>query len=68
IASLHYAVVAELDAWVLTETGWFGACRYRVKLTHGQYIAQSHLVPAWVLRQANDSDLAQAKMRGDLAP
>ncbi|WP_037363046.1 hypothetical protein [Nakamurella lactea] len=68
IASLHYTAVAELDAWVLAETGWFGACRYRVKLAYGQYIEQNHLVPAWALRLATDFDLAQARMRGELEP
>lgn len=61
----HYTPVAELDAWVLAETGWFGACRYQVKLAHGRYIAQSHLVPAWALRPATDFDIAQERVRGN---
>jgi hypothetical protein len=36
LPSLSVQVVALLDAWVLTEDGWYGACRYKVKLAHAQ--------------------------------
>lgn len=67
VTSLHHTAVAELDAWILAETGWFGACRYRIMLTQGRHITQHHLVPAWALRPATAFDLAQARMRGELS-
>jgi hypothetical protein len=66
MAGLHDVVVGELEAWVLAETGWFGACRYRVKLAYATFVEQSHLVPGWALKPATDEDIAQARMRGRL--
>jgi hypothetical protein len=65
-AMLHLPVVGYLDAWVLGATGWFGACRYRVKLGAEEFAEQRHLVPGWMIRRASDSDVEQARMRGDL--
>lgn len=66
LADLTVVVAGELDAWVLAQTGWFGACRYRVKVGYGNYVEQNHLVPGWALKRASDRDLLQARMRGEL--
>jgi hypothetical protein len=64
--SLDHVVAGLLDAWVLTSTGWFGACRYHVKLGYGRATEQRHLIPAWALKSPSALDLRQAEMRGDL--
>lgn len=66
LADLTVVIAGELDAWVLAQTGWFGACRYRVKVGYGNYVEQSHLVPGWALKRASNRDLLQARMRGEL--
>ena len=48
LPSLHVQVVGLLDAWVLSDEGWYAACRYKVKLSHGDYVDQQHL--AWSQR------------------
>jgi hypothetical protein len=66
LPALRVNVVGWLDAWVVSETGWFGFCRYRVKLGHAQYSDQSHLVPGWALRRANQWEVQRGTMRGEL--
>lgn len=67
LPSLSVMVMGQLGAWVLSDSGWFGACRYRIKLAHAEYLDQSHLVPAWTLRRATADDVRQATMRGELS-
>jgi hypothetical protein len=64
--SLRTVVVGQLDAWVLSDLGWFGACRYRIHLGLKQLVEQSHMVPSWVLRPASDSEVEQAVLKGEL--
>lgn len=66
LPQLHVDVIGYLDAWVVSETGWFGFCRYRVKLAHAEWLGQSHLIPGWALRRANQWDVKQGRMRGEL--
>lgn len=66
LAQLHVQVVGLLDAWVSTETGWFAACRYRVKLEYSHYVDQEHLVPARMLRLATDKEVDLGRMRGEI--
>lgn len=67
LAELSVQVVGMLDAWVLSSVGWLGAVRYRVKIQHGDYLHQEHLVPARMLRQASWTDIRQGQMRGEIA-
>ena len=66
LPSLGVQVVGLLDAWVLTDGGWFGACRYKVKLAHAEFAAQEHLVPARMIRAADDREVAVGRMRGEI--
>jgi hypothetical protein len=66
--TMQTIVIGQLDAWVLCEIGWMGACRYRVHLGLKQLIGQSHMVPSWVMRLADDSSVEQALLRGELEP
>lgn len=60
-------VAGWLDAWVLTDTGWFGSVRYHVRIA-GRLVEQAHLVPGWALRPPTDREIHQARMRGELEP
>lgn len=66
LAQLHVQIVGQLDAWIMTETGWFGACRYKVKLGHAHHIDQEHLVPARMIRRASDKEVEVGRMRGEI--
>lgn len=66
LAQLHVQVVGLLDAWVSTETGWFAACRYKVKLGHSHYVDQEHLIPARMLRPADGREVELGRMRGEI--
>ena len=66
LPSLHVQVVGLLDAWVLSDEGWYAACRYKVKLRHGDYADQQHLVPARVIKRATDRDVELGRMRGEI--
>jgi len=45
LPSLHVQVVGLLDAWVLSDEGWYGACRYKVKLGHSHFVTRSISFP-----------------------
>jgi hypothetical protein len=64
--TLRTVVIGQLDAWILCDIGWMGACRHRVHLGLKQLIEQRQLVPSWVLKPADGSDVEQAFMRGEL--
>jgi hypothetical protein len=66
LPSLSVQVVGLLDAWLLTEDGWYGACRYKVKLAHAQFVDQDHLVPARMIRAADDREVEVGRMRGEI--
>lgn len=66
LPQLDVIVVALLEAWVLSESGWFGHCRYRVKIRHGDYLDQAHLVPVRMMRPVTEFEVQQAVMRGEL--
>jgi hypothetical protein len=59
-------VVGHLDAWVLSSSGWLGACEYRLLLYGTSYLPQSHLVPAWALRLAAEAEIAEARRRSEI--
>ena len=59
-------VVGHLDGWVLSGTGWLGACEYRLLLWGTSYLPQSHLVPAWALRPAAEQEIAAARQRSEI--
>lgn len=67
MADLKSQVVGLLDAWVLSNVGWFGACRYQVKLAAGTFVPQEHLVPARMLKKADWTEIRQGQMRGEIA-
>jgi hypothetical protein len=64
--TLRTVVVGQLDAWLLCDIGWLGACRYKLHVGLKQLIDQHHLVPSWVLLPADDSAVEIAKQRGEL--
>ena len=66
LPSLNVQIVSLLDAWVLTEDGWYGACRYKVKLAHALFVDQEHLVPARMIRAASDREVEAGRMRGEI--
>jgi len=59
-------VVGLLDAWVLSDKGWYAACCYRVKLGQGHFVDQEHLVPARVVKRASGQELELGRMRGEI--
>lgn len=67
LAELSVQVVGLLDAWVSSSSGWFGACRYQVKLGAGTFVPQEHLVPARMLKKAGWTEVRQGQMRGEIA-
>ncbi len=66
LPTLSVQVVGLLDAWVMTDDGWYGACRYKVKLAHGQYVDQEQMVPARMIRAADDREVQVGRMRGEI--
>ena len=66
LPSLHVQVVGLLDAWVLSDEGWYAACRYKVKLGHGHFVDQEHLVPARVIKRASGQEVELGRMRGEI--
>jgi hypothetical protein len=41
LPSLHVQVVGLLDAWVLSDEGWYAAYRHRVKLKWGSFLSSN---------------------------
>ena len=66
IADLSHTVVGLLDAWVVSDSGWFGACRYKVKVAYAEWVDQSHLVPARFITPATERAVGLARMRGKI--
>ena len=59
-------VVGYLQAWMVCDAGWFGACTYRLQLTGTHFIDQSPLVPGHVLTPATREQIEAAKVSGQL--
>jgi hypothetical protein len=45
---------------------WFAACRYKVKLGHGDYIDQQYLVPARMIKRATEKEVELGRMWGEI--
>lgn len=67
LAELAAQVVGYLDAWVSSNAGWMGACRYQVRISAANYVPQQHLVPARMLKKADWTEIRQGQMRGEIA-